>query len=35
MKKITILFIFVLLGVMIAACGSSDAPEELLDTTWE
>lgn len=35
MKKITILSIFVLLAVMLAACGGSDAPPELLDTTWE
>jgi len=35
MKKITILSILVLLTVLLTACGGSDAPPELLDTTWE
>lgn len=35
MKKITVLSIFVLLIVLLTACGGSDAPAELLDTTWE
>jgi hypothetical protein len=35
MKKITVLSIFVVLVVFLSACGGSDAPEELLDTTWE
>jgi len=35
MKKITVLSILVLLIVLLTACGGSDAPPELLDTTWE
>lgn len=34
MKTLTVLFVFVLLGVSLAACGSA-APNELLGTTWE
>jgi len=35
MKKITVLSILVLLIFLLTACGGSDAPPELLDTTWE
>jgi len=35
MKKITVLAILVLLIFLLTACGGSDAPPELLDTTWE
>lgn len=39
MKKIILLPIFVLFAILLAACSSSDAPsdapEDLLDTTWE
>lgn len=35
MKKITVFSIFVLFVILLSACGGSDAPEELLDTTWE
>jgi len=35
MKKFTIISTFILLIVLLTACGSSDAPSDLLDTTWE
>ena len=35
MKKITLFCIFVLLAILLTACGGSDEPSELLDTTWE
>ena len=35
MKKFTILSILILLAILSTACGGSDAPPELLDTTWE
>jgi len=35
MKKIAVFSILILLAILLTACGGSDAPEELLDTTWE
>jgi hypothetical protein len=35
MKKTITLSLFVLIAVLLTACGSSDSPAELLDTTWE
>ena len=35
MKKIAIISILALLTLLLTACSSSDAPDELLDTTWE
>jgi len=35
MKKFTIISTFILLLVLLTACNRSDAPPELLDTTWE
>jgi len=35
MKKITVLSTLILLVALLTACSSSDAPPELLDTTWE
>jgi len=35
MKKIIVLSILVLLGVLLTACGNSSLPKEMLDTTWE